>query len=98
MTVKKEMETIEQALEDDPEYAWGWHSNIAMVILDSGNDHNASNLLASKIMKRIWDIDTSENPRYLEMFKERIKCSQKVDGLCPLPNIYCQYPDCEKMK
>jgi hypothetical protein len=94
MTLKK-YETIKQALKDDFDYAWGWHSNIAMVIFDSINDHNASNLLASKIMKRIWDIDTSDNPRYMEMFKKKI-CSQKVDGLCPLPNIYCQYPECER--
>jgi hypothetical protein len=95
MTVKKEYETIKQALIDDFDYAWSWHSNIAMVIQDSGNDYNASNLLASKIMKRIWDIDTSENPRYLEMFKKKT-CSSKVDGICPLPNIYCKYPECEK--
>ncbi len=95
MTVEKEYNTIKQAFINDPEYAWGFHSNIAMIIFDSINDHDASNLLASKIMKRIWDIDTSQNPRYLEMFKKKT-CSSKIDGLCPLPNIYCKYPDCEK--
>jgi hypothetical protein len=23
-------------------------------------------------------------------------CPQKVDGHCPLHNLFCQYPDCEK--
>ena len=24
-------------------------------------------------------------------------CSNKINGSCPLPNIHCNYPDCEKI-
>lgn len=29
---------------------------------------------------------------------DKIECKNKIDGSCPLPNIHCGYPDCERSK
>lgn len=37
------------------------------------------------------------NERYNQN-KEELKkvCENKVDGVCPLHNLFCKYPDCEE--
>ena len=56
---------LQQALNDDPDYAYGWHSNIAMVCMDAIDDstgikcsHKIGNDAASRFMKICFDVET----------------------------------------
>lgn len=57
--------TLSEAFRDDPDYAYSWHSNIAMAMLDSLNpddiDYNkaykACNEAARKFMKLAFDVE-----------------------------------------
>lgn len=46
-------------------------------------------------------IKTSEEEQVLANYraapKEKKLCINKVNGLCPLPNIQCNYPQCDKL-
>lgn len=47
------------ALHADPEYAWSWHCNIAMPIMDElGCSHADANKCAVKLMKHLFSVDT----------------------------------------
>jgi len=35
------------------------------------------------------------NEIFLKKTLHKKECSSKVNGNCPLPNIHCQFPDCE---
>lgn len=55
--------TLSEAFRDDPDYAYSWHSNIAMAMLDSldTNDfdkaHKACNEGARRFMKLAFDVE-----------------------------------------
>lgn len=72
ITTEKAMNHLRKAFADDPEYAYGWHANIAMscvdammtqkdrVPMDSYSDfHYAANDGASRFMKVCFDTETS---------------------------------------
>lgn len=74
ITTKQAMDHLSKALKEDPEYAFGWHSNIAMACtdamvdikkelpLDSTSDFNvAGNEAAARFMKICFDVKTSQN-------------------------------------
>ncbi len=43
-----------------------------------------------------WQDEPMEwKPGEQEKRKSKNECKNKVYGSCPLPNIYCKYPDCE---
>lgn len=66
ITVKDANETLQKAMQDDPHYAWGWQSNIAMAILDSGVDVTPrdANITAAAVMKRCFDVDVTDSWEY----------------------------------
>ena len=37
--IEQAVNTLKQALKDDPDYAYSWHCNIAMMCYDSIRDH-----------------------------------------------------------
>ena len=51
------MKTIIQAMQQDPEYAWGWHCNIAMAFVDAGGDHYTGNQGAARFMKLLANVE-----------------------------------------
>lgn len=59
---KEAFETLKQAMKDDPEYAWSWHCNIAVMCRDAGATHNVSNDGAARFMKLCFGVDTSSGP------------------------------------
>jgi len=71
MSVKKEMDTLKKAMIDDPEYAYSWHANIAMMCHDAIKEelnkksvidaHSVGNDAASRFMKICFDVETSQN-------------------------------------
>ena len=53
-------DTLRKALQDDPDYAWGWHCNIAMAFYDVGGDHAMANKAAHLFMQRTFGVTTVE--------------------------------------
>lgn len=56
--VGEAMGVLKEAMVDDPEYAWGWHCNIACLLLDEGIEQEAANKRAASFMKNAFDINT----------------------------------------
>jgi hypothetical protein len=51
------MKTVVEAMQADPDYAWGWHCNIAMAFVDAGGDHYTGNQGAARFMKMLADVE-----------------------------------------
>ena len=60
MTVKEAFNTLQQAMHDDPNYAWSWHCNLAMSAHDCGVDYETSNKIAHEFMRRLFEVNTKE--------------------------------------
>lgn len=73
LEVQAAFAALKKALEEDPDYAYGWHCNIAMSCLDaiqicrgkqSGSlvddkrEHKIANDAASRFMKSCFDVET----------------------------------------
>lgn len=57
--------TLIQALKDDPEYLWGWQSNIAMSMYDAGcGDALLCNEGAARFLELFADVDPRKLPYY----------------------------------
>lgn len=76
LSVQDAFDALKQAMQNDPECAWGWHCNIAMshydVMSDAGyTDHDArhktANNGAARFMKLCFDIDTSKHKNFTAM-------------------------------
>lgn len=50
---------LRRTLAANYDYAWGWHSNIAMAAYDEGLGHEAANRAAARFMHNCFRIDTS---------------------------------------
>lgn len=55
---------LKEKLEEDADYAWSWHCNIAMPCYDQGVDHKLANKCAAAVMLAIFGIDTSKTEKY----------------------------------
>ena len=56
---------LAQALKEDADYAWSWHCNLAMPIMDStGVSHRVANEAAARLMQHLFGIDTSQHQYY----------------------------------
>lgn len=65
MSVAKAMDYLMTAMRDDPEYAWSWHCNLAMPIMDSvGCSHKQANIAAAHLMSFLFDRDVTKDPRF----------------------------------
>jgi hypothetical protein len=51
------IKTVVKAMQADPDYAWGWHCNIAMAFVDAGGDHYTGNQGAARFMKMLADVE-----------------------------------------
>lgn len=64
---KTPIATLVATFINDPEYAWGWHCNIAMACYDKGaRPHSACNAGAALFLKLLTDgkVDTTAHPAY----------------------------------
>lgn len=58
---------LRRRVKEDPEWAWGWHCQLAMTIKDrTPAQHEEANKAAGKFMRDLFDLDTAE------VFKGRI--------------------------
>lgn len=56
---------LRQTMEADPDFAWAWHCNIAMPIMDSlGVSHQQANEAAAALMMHLFDTDITNHPHY----------------------------------
>lgn len=51
------VQTVIQAMRDDPDYAWSWHCNIAMAAVDSGVPHGIANHAAARFMRSLANVE-----------------------------------------
>jgi hypothetical protein len=54
---------IKSAMRDDPGYAWSWHCNVAVSMMDEGAPHDAANAAAARFMRLAFDVDTTKAPQ-----------------------------------
>jgi hypothetical protein len=54
-------QNLKEALRADNSYAWAWHCNLAMPIMDStGCSAEAANAAGAHLMRHIFDIDVTK--------------------------------------
>lgn len=54
-----------KVLMQDPDYAWGWHCNLAVPIMDSiGVSHATANRAGAALMMHLWGVDITKHPDY----------------------------------
>lgn len=58
ITPKQAIEALSAAFKADPDYAWGWHCNLAGIALDAGADHASANGRAASFMRTVFGVDT----------------------------------------
>ena len=57
---KKAYEHLKKSMPDDPYYAWTWHCNIAMPLMDNLKiSPKKANQAAEVLMKHMFDVDTT---------------------------------------
>lgn len=65
---------LQEAIHADPEYAWGWHCNLAMPILDAiGVSHERANLAAAHLMSFLFNYDITTHPHFVGIKSEAQK-------------------------
>ncbi len=65
--IGKAFDTLRQATQEDPEYAWAWHCNLAVPFMDEGGSHKAANRAAARIMYNLFHVDTSQNQHFKDL-------------------------------
>ena len=80
-----------EAAMQDPDYAWGWHCNLAMPIMDAtGITHEQANMAAAHLMQHLWKCDITTHPHYqyeksgAQSYAEfRIEAEKAEDAVLP---------------
>lgn len=57
---QRALAALQKHLKEDDGYAWSWHCNIAVQIMDEGVDHATANRAAARIMKACFDVVAKE--------------------------------------
>lgn len=58
-------ENLREAIQNDHSYAWSWHCNLAVPIMDAiGIPHAEANKAAAYLMQYLWKVDTSKFDEY----------------------------------
>ena len=55
-------ETLKAAMREDPAYAWSWHCNIAMALIEEGAPFDTGNAAAARFMQMCFGVDTTKTP------------------------------------
>lgn len=57
--------TFKRLMREDADYAWAWHCNIAVPIMDSiGASHKDANVAAAHLMSHLFEYDVTTHPQY----------------------------------
>lgn len=80
---------LKAAIHAYPDYAWGWHCNLAVPMLDviPGVTHAQANRAAALIMQQMFDYDITADDRYeggkshaQEYFELRVAAERAEDA------------------
>ena len=69
MDVSKAMKYLRWAMKNDPEYAWSWHCNLAMMACDAGATHAEANKQAASFMKATFGVDITKTHYWKNLWK-----------------------------
>lgn len=58
ITPEQALDALTARMRADPDYAWGWHANLAMMAVDAGAPHAEANERAAGFMRMCFDVDT----------------------------------------
>lgn len=64
MTTEEAMDHLKQVINDDREYAWAWHCNIAVPFMDAGASHDQANEGAARVMQHFFGVDVRTFPAW----------------------------------
>jgi hypothetical protein len=64
------LKLLADALQADPDYAWTWHCNLAMMAIDAGAGYVEAQRGAANFMHRAFGVDTRLNLLYSEVVYE----------------------------
>ena len=64
--IAEAIDVLKVAVNNDSEYAWSWHCNLAMSAYDEGLSKPAANRSAARFMKLLFDVDMTKH----EYFKD----------------------------
>jgi hypothetical protein len=97
VSIADAFERLTKAMQEDPEYAWGWHCNVTMPIFDSAvwaahekSNHEASNLAAARVMQHLFGVDTSKHPHFAPTVYE---ARDTVGQLAPAEELQEEQPE-----
>lgn len=64
--IKNAFGALKVAIQADPDYAWSWHCNLAVPVMDviEGATHEQANQAAALIMQQMFDYDITQHPHY----------------------------------
>lgn len=48
---------LSEQMQSDPDYAWSWQCNLAMMAYDAGADHEQANRQAAQFMKNLFGVN-----------------------------------------
>ena len=88
MTKEHPFTALKAAIHADPDYAWGWHCNLAVPVMDAaGVSHDGANKAAALIMCQLFDYDITAHPHYegkkssaQEYFEMRVAAERAEDA------------------
>jgi len=55
--IENAMKTVIGTMQAEPDYAWGWHCNIAMAFFDAGGDIYTANQGAARFMRLLANVE-----------------------------------------
>lgn len=58
LNVQEARETMTAAMDEDPGFAWSWHCNVAVAMMDEGVSHEQANAGASRFMEAAFGVET----------------------------------------
>lgn len=67
--IKNAFDVLSAAMKEDFDYAWSWHSNIAMSYYDEDGDAKLANKAAARFMQMCFGIDIESSDRYKDLMK-----------------------------
>ena len=71
ITVTDAFNVLQKYMQDDKDYAWSWHCNIAMVAVDAGANHIEANIRTGDFMRRCFGVDTKTFPEYKRIVEKK---------------------------
>ena len=81
----KAYQVVCKAMQNDPEYAWSWHCNVAMTCQDAGAPYKEANDWTATFMKNAFGVDT------IALVKERCQAVASDSGVDTFGKAYAVF-------